>query len=174
MSGQLYPVSAVEALLGVSERQLTRYKGEDPPLPVAKPGRGGSHGSAAEYDLNDVLNWYVNRRLSSMNVDDDGHVYDEKLERAKNMHYAAEIKRLEFEKKEGELWIGEQVAAVLSRILANLRSGIMPIGASCSRAVVGESDIREVKKVIDKYTREALEDCSVEMENLLNDFRKGK
>lgn len=65
--GKLVNKAELSSILGVSERSLTDWQEEDPPLPIRE--RAERRGQSNKYDTADVIDWLVQRNLRQAQVE---------------------------------------------------------------------------------------------------------
>lgn len=136
--------------LNINPDTLTEYQKEG--LPIHKKGAGRSK---AQYILEDVTDW----------LDANGKKYGqtkESLQEAKTRREIAlaTMAELELKELEGELVRLSDVTDEFEKQLINVKQKLLVLPSKVAGAVLGMTDINQIKEVIEREIYTALEELS--------------
>jgi phage terminase Nu1 subunit (DNA packaging protein) len=138
------------ALLGVSARRLRQIELEDNTIPRSYDSNGNPRG----YPVQGYGRWMHARWAGQISQDDDGKVYDEKLEKARLTHHQANNEALKEQQARGELLPAGLVIEMGAALVAASRAKVLAIHSKCRSRFPGLE--QEIADEIEALSREAL------------------
>lgn len=160
--------SDVAAMLGLTIRQVERLQSQkDDPIPIAIKG---AVGKPHQYDMHQVHEWGVRRRLAELQIGDDGELYDKETEQARLYHAQADKVELEVEQLRGKLLPTPAVLKTWQSLFANMRAKLLSLPTKAAHAVQAAEDLHEIRAGLEVVIHEALHEISTD--GLPDDIRE--
>lgn len=143
-------------ILGVTQKTLTEWQAEDPPMPMTK---GKSTRAGNTYDTAKVIAWMIERQIGKR-LGSDGHdKLDAAYEKARKDKEAADKLALENRVRRGELLEAAEVLARYGQLVHAARTKLRSIGSKLAKRVEGLPALK-IRAEIDREIDEALTELS--------------
>lgn len=155
--GKIVNKAELAEILGKSERTLTTWQKNG--LPIASDGE---RGSSNFYDVEEVIEWMINREIRRLvgDSEDPEGAYDYEKERARLTHHQANKVALEEEILRGDLIPAETVAFVQGQMLAAFRAKLLGMPTKLAPRVQFLEGLPELESEIRESVYDALSELS--------------
>ncbi|MEB5674139.1 terminase small subunit [Escherichia coli] len=106
--------------------------------------RKGGRGREWEFNLADVANWREERARATALGDNDN------IDEIKRKIWAVDLEAKTFDLAERKRLVApvDEMTRMMSHVFAELRAGIMNLPARCTPLLTGETDARQIKKIL--------------------------
>lgn len=148
---------ALAEILGKSERTLTTWQKQG--MPIAQDG---SRGQSNLYDTAEVIDWLVQREITSR-IQDHGSAeafYDYEAERARLTHHQANKASLEEQVLEGRLIEADVVERVWGDMVSSFRAKVLAVPTKAAHQFLALNDLNDAQDLLKDHLHEALAELS--------------
>ena len=142
-------------LLDKSERTLTTWQKNGLPIEVE-----GRRGAGNKYNVAKVIDWLIQRKISTLTVSEDGAVHDYEAERARLTHHQANKTELEAQVLKGKLIAAETVERVQGDMVSAFRAKMLSLPTKTAGKVQNLTSLAEIEEVLRLEVHESLTELS--------------
>lgn len=140
--GKVVNKRELSEILGVSERSLTEWQEEDPPLPVL---RRGERGQTNEYDTAAVIDWRIGREMRRAQIEKPG----DRLDRLRG-----DREELELAKLRRTLIPAEEIEPALEQYVTDVLNYLQGIPERYAGMLQAMEDVEGKRQLLEDLVRE--------------------
>ena len=140
--------SQLSQILGVSERSLSEWQKENPPLPIL---REGGPNDENRYDAADCVRWYVDRSIRKAKIE---------LPRDRLSNMQANKTELEVAELAGELCRSNDVTQLWGEKTAAARAKLLPFPSKIAQRIATPERMAEVQAAAQEVVYEVLNELA--------------